>query len=181
MIELQAPSGTTGQILPSIQEEREEIARLKREDIKRRILKRDQQIEAMGKLPDKPSLLESLQYLKGIGVQVKEENKQIQGFVKTPMKVNRCRPQFRPDGALLTVKRESNQITIRQVPTVQGSDNQEQRKTYGGLTDVLFKHTTINEGKKGYADLREQLDKMKLTPQQSQIIDQKMDPNLRSF
>jgi hypothetical protein len=42
MIELQAPSGTTGQILPCIQEEREEIARLKRKDIKRRILKRDQ-------------------------------------------------------------------------------------------------------------------------------------------
>ncbi len=69
-------------------------------------------IKGVGKtlVAEKPSLKESMEYLKRIGVQVKEENKQIQGFQKTPMKVNRCRPQFRPDGALLTVKRETNKI-----------------------------------------------------------------------
>lgn len=97
------------------------------------------------------------------------------------MKVNRCRPQFRPDGALLTVKRETNQIQIREVPTVEGSDNNEQRGIYSGLTDILLKFTTINDGKKANIELRDALDKMKLSQQDAEIIDQKMDPKLRGL
>lgn len=87
------------------------------------------------------------------------------------MKVNRCRPQFRPDGALLTVKRETNKVQIREVPTVQGSDNKEQRTIYSGLTDIFLEHTTINDGKKANTELRDALDKMKLSKQESERID----------
>ncbi len=97
------------------------------------------------------------------------------------MKVNRCRPQFRPDGALLIVKRETNQIQIREIPTVQGSDNSEQRAIYSGLTDIFLKYTTINEGKKASIELREQLDKMKLTQQAAERIDQSADPKLKGL
>ena len=97
------------------------------------------------------------------------------------MNVNRCRPQFRPDGALLTVKRETNQIQIREVPTVQGTDINEQRTIYSGLTNILLKHTTINDGKKANIELRDALDKMKLSQQDSDIIDQRMDHKLRGL
>lgn len=68
--------------------------RLRREEVKRRIARREDQIQGIGNrlVGEKPSMRDSLEYLKGLGVQVKEENKQIQGFQKTPMKVNRCRP-----------------------------------------------------------------------------------------
>ena len=58
--------------------DRDEISRLKREEVKRRIARRQDQIQRIGaKLTEKPSLKESLEYLKKLGVQVKEENKQI--------------------------------------------------------------------------------------------------------
>ena len=120
-------------------------------------------------------------YLKGLKVQVKEENKVIQGFQNTPMKIHRCRPQFKPDGALLTVKRGSNKIEIKEIPTVQGSDNKEQRQVYSGLTDILMRYTKINDGKVLSIDLRDQMDNMKLNKQDAQRIDQLMDPKLRGL
>jgi hypothetical protein len=65
---------------------------------------------------------------------------------------------------LITVKRESNQIEIKEFPTVPGSSNKEQRKTYEDLTGILFKYTTINEGKKvNQRELNDAMDKMHLT------------------
>ena len=54
---------------------------------------------------DKPSLQSSLAYLEGLGVKVsKGANGQIVGLKEQPIKgVVRCRPQFKPDGKLLTV------------------------------------------------------------------------------
>lgn len=53
------------------------------------------------------------------------------------------------------------------MPIVCGSDNQEQKNLYSGLTNVLLKYTTINDGKKPSIELREALDKMKITQQDS--------------
>lgn len=64
---------------------------------------------------------------------------------------------------MLTVKRETNKIEIGEVPIVSGSDNKEQRGIYSGLTNVLLKYTTINDGRKANIELRDALDKMKIT------------------
>ncbi len=58
------------------------------------------------------------------------------------------------------------------MPIVSGSDNQEQKNLYSGLTNVLLKYTTINDGKKPNIKLREDFDKMKITQEDSQFIDQ---------
>ena len=45
----------------------------------------------------------------------------------------------------------------------------------------MLKHTTINDGKKANIELRDALDKMKLSQQDSDIIDQRMDHKLRGL
>lgn len=79
------------------------------------------------------------------------------------MKVHHCRPHFRPDGALLTVKRDSKVIEIKQIPTVNGISNSETKQVYKGLTDILLNFTTINDGRAVSQDIREQMDKMMLS------------------
>jgi hypothetical protein len=81
-------------------------AALKKEEIERNIRKREKNIAATGKLfSDKPSLQDSLKYLETLGVKVnKMPSGEIVGLKNQPMKgIVRCRPQFKPDGKLLTV------------------------------------------------------------------------------
>jgi hypothetical protein len=69
---------------------------------------------------------------------------EITGFKNTPMKVRRFRPQFRPDGALLTLKKSENKLVINEVKIVKDSSNSDQKRVYEGLTDVFKKHTIID-------------------------------------
>ena len=55
--------------------------------------------------------------------------------------VIRCRPQFKPDGKLLTVT--TNQITIKEVPVTKGIKNEEMRDAYTKLTDIILKFSEI--------------------------------------
>lgn len=63
-----------------------------------------------------------------------------------PNRVHRFRPQFKPDGSLLTLRRADNKLKITEIEVVKGAKNAEVKKSYQGLTEVLLKHSTITEG-----------------------------------
>ena len=84
---------TKGQVIPGEIASKEEVIRLRREEIERNIAKRSSQIQGVQKIfGSKPSIDWCMVYLKGMKVLVKEENKVMQGFQNTPMKIHRCRP-----------------------------------------------------------------------------------------
>ncbi len=90
---------------------------------------------------------------------VNESNGLISGIKKVPNKVNRFRPQFKPDGSLLTLKRATNELIISEVSLVHNVKNQEVKKSYQGLTDVFLKHSQIIEGHK---DMSEELNNLRI-------------------
>ena len=91
-------------------------------------------------------MAECLAYLKSEKkVGVKQVDNKDAGFKKIPMTVPRFRPQFRPDGSLLTLKRSTNKLQIIEVKVVKDSTNKQQKKVYHELTEVLKKHTTFSE------------------------------------
>ena len=49
----------------------------------------------------------------------------------------RCRPQFRPDGKLLTVT-NGNKVVIKEIPLVKEVRNDELKATYSKITDILL-------------------------------------------
>jgi hypothetical protein len=84
---------TKEQVIPGEIASKDEVIRLRREEIERNIAKRSAQIQGVQKIfGSKPSIEDCMIYLKGKKVLVKEENKVMQGFQNTPMKIHRCRP-----------------------------------------------------------------------------------------
>jgi hypothetical protein len=49
----------------------------------------------------------------------------------------RCRPQFKPDGKLLTVT-NGNKVIIKEIPLVKDVRNDEQKNAYSKLTDIIL-------------------------------------------
>lgn len=94
----------------------------------------------------KKSIQECLQYLKKQGVPVNESYGVITGVKGVPNKVHRFRPQFKPDGSLLTIKRADNKVKITEIEVASGAKNADVKKSYQGLTDVFLKHVSITEG-----------------------------------
>jgi hypothetical protein len=59
----------------SLEQQRLDYFRLKKEEVERTIKKREEHIASMGKLyQEKPSLQASLDYLQGLGVKVNKDN-----------------------------------------------------------------------------------------------------------
>lgn len=67
----------------------------------------------------------------------------ITGVKGVPNRVHRFRPQFKPDGSLLTLRRADNKLKITEIEVVKGAKNADVKKSYQGLTEVLLKHSTI--------------------------------------
>lgn len=55
------------------------------------------------------------------------------------------RPVFAPNGNLLTVKQNSNQIHINQIPLDKKIPLQEERRAYEDLSKIFLQHGTFKE------------------------------------
>ena len=73
----------------------------------------------------------------------------------------RCRPQFKPDGKLLTVF-NGNKIIIKEIPLVKDVRNDEQKNVYSKLTDIILQYTEVKSFDIDYSLAAEALSQMEI-------------------
>lgn len=73
----------------------------------------------------------------------------------------RCRPQFKPDGKLLTVT-NGNKIIIKEIPLVKDVRNDEQKNVYSKLTDIILQYTEVKSFDNDYSLAAEALSQMEI-------------------
>ena len=83
----------------------------------------------------------------------------------------RCRPQFRPDGKLLTVT-NGNKIMIKEIPLVKEVRNDELKATYSKITDIILKYTEVKSFDNDYSLAAEALSQMEISQKEMQDINQ---------
>lgn len=178
MIELPPKRGGP---IPSSQVDPNDFKRLKAEEIKLRIQKREDEFKKVKQLYlPKPTIEASLKYLKEKeNINVKQHAGKLVGFNAAPLKVNRFRPQFRPDGSLLTLKRGDNSLKIQEVRVVADSTNEEQRRIYSGLGELFAKHTMFSLGSvDAEGELRQQMKDIRLNQDQVMKLEMLADPRM---
>lgn len=73
----------------------------------------------------------------------------------------RCRPQFKPDGKLLTVI-NGNKVIIKEIPLLKDVRNDEQKNVYSKLTDIILQYTEVKSFDNDYSLAAEALSQMEI-------------------